>query len=35
MLPKFYDKPELEEFGWLPREDLNQLSHKEKWSSKA
>lgn len=32
---KFNDKPELEEFGWLPREDLNQLIHKEKWSSKA
>ncbi|NRF26167.1 5,6-dimethylbenzimidazole synthase [Vibrio coralliilyticus] len=29
---KFNDKPELEEFGWLKREDLNQLIHKEKWS---
>ncbi|MCJ8295559.1 MAG: 5,6-dimethylbenzimidazole synthase [Colwellia sp.] len=32
---KFSDKPELEEFGWLPREDINRLIHKEKWSSKA
>ncbi|ERB62699.1 cob(II)yrinic acid a,c-diamide reductase [Vibrio coralliilyticus OCN008] len=29
---KFNDKPELEEFGWLKREELNQLIHKEKWS---
>lgn len=29
---KFNEKPELEEFGWLPRENLNQLIHKEKWS---
>lgn len=27
----FQDKPELEALGWLPREDLNQLIHKEKW----
>lgn len=32
---KFHDKPELEEFGWLPRGDINQLIHKEKWSNKA
>lgn len=31
---KFQEKPELEDFGWLPREDLNQLIHKEKWSKK-
>jgi len=29
---KFNDKPELEEFGWLPRENLSQLIHKEKWN---
>ncbi|AIW19101.1 5,6-dimethylbenzimidazole synthase [Vibrio coralliilyticus] len=29
---KFNDKPELEEFGWLKREELNQLIHREKWS---
>lgn len=29
---KFNDKPELEEFGWLKREELSQLIHKEKWS---
>ena len=28
---KFKDKPELEEFGWLPRQDINELIHKEKW----
>ena len=32
---KFNEKPELEEFGWLPREDINRLIHKEKWSNKA
>ncbi len=31
---KFKDKPELEDFGWLPRENLDQLIHKEKWSKK-
>ncbi|WP_028469117.1 5,6-dimethylbenzimidazole synthase [Neptunomonas japonica] len=31
----FNDKPELEEFGWLPRGDINQLIHKEKWTNKA
>lgn len=30
----FHDKPELEKAGWLPRENLDQLIHKEKWSSK-
>jgi len=29
---KFNQKPELEEFGWLPREPLKKLIHKEKWS---
>lgn len=28
---KFNETPELEEFGWLPRENINQLIHKEKW----
>lgn len=28
---KFNDKPELEEFGWLARENLSSLIHKEKW----
>lgn len=32
---KFHDKPELEESGWLAREDINQLIHKEKWSTKS
>jgi len=31
---KFQQKPELEEFGWLPRGDITQLIHKEKWSTK-
>lgn len=31
---KFNDKPELEQFGWLPREDINSLIHKGKWSQK-
>ncbi len=31
----FQDKPELEAFGWLPREDISQLIHKEKWTKKA
>jgi len=31
---KFNEKPELEELGWLPRENINQLIHKEKWSDK-
>lgn len=31
---KFKSKPELEEFGWLPRENLERLIHKEKWSVK-
>ncbi|PKH87723.1 5,6-dimethylbenzimidazole synthase [Colwellia sp. Bg11-28] len=31
----FKDKPELETFGWLPRENISQLIHKEKWSKKA
>ena len=31
----FQDKPELETYGWLPREDINQLIHKEKWTTKA
>ncbi|PSW22299.1 5,6-dimethylbenzimidazole synthase [Photobacterium sanctipauli] len=29
---KFNDKPELEEFGWLAREDINHLIHRGKWS---
>jgi len=31
---KFNEKPELEELGWLPRENINQLIHKERWSDK-
>lgn len=31
---RFNEKPELEEFGWLPRENLDKLIHKEKWSKK-
>lgn len=31
----FQDKPELEQFGWLPRENISQLIHKEKWNKKA
>ncbi len=31
----FHDKPELEQFGWLPRENISQLIHKEKWNKKA
>ena len=31
---KFKDKPELESMGWLPRENISQLIHKEKWSNK-
>ncbi|QXO16488.1 5,6-dimethylbenzimidazole synthase [Vibrio ostreae] len=31
---KFNDKPELEQFGWLPREDINSLIHRGKWSQK-
>ncbi|KGJ93833.1 5,6-dimethylbenzimidazole synthase [Colwellia psychrerythraea] len=32
---EFQDKPELEEFGWLAREDISQLIHKEKWTNRA
>lgn len=28
---KFKDKPELESFGWLPRESLEERIHKERW----
>ncbi len=28
---EFKDEPELEEYGWLPRQDIDQLIHKEKW----
>lgn len=31
---KFSHKPELEQFGWLPREALDSLVHKGKWSKK-
>lgn len=31
---QFNDKPELEAFGWLPRESLSQLVHQEKWTNK-
>lgn len=31
----FEDKPELEQFGWLERENLNQLVHHEQWSDKS
>lgn len=27
----FCQQPELEKHGWLPREDINQLIHEEKW----
>ncbi|WP_406609251.1 5,6-dimethylbenzimidazole synthase [Agarivorans sp. JK6] len=30
----FEEKPELEKFGWLERENLNQLVHHEQWSDK-
>jgi 5,6-dimethylbenzimidazole synthase len=30
----FNEKPDLEENGWLPREDIEQLIHREKWSGK-
>jgi 5,6-dimethylbenzimidazole synthase len=29
----FREEPELEELGWLPREDLESLVHYEKWTS--
>ncbi|WP_394205758.1 5,6-dimethylbenzimidazole synthase [Shewanella waksmanii] len=32
---QFETKPELESLGWLPREDINQLIHKEKWRPKS
>ena len=28
----FQEQPELETFGWLPRENINDLIHQEKWS---
>ncbi|MDO6575529.1 nitroreductase family protein, partial [Staphylococcus pasteuri_A] len=31
----FSEKPELEQFGWLPREQLDQLVHNEKWTDKS
>lgn len=31
---EFKQKPELEEYGWLPRQDITQLIHREKWQVK-
>ncbi|WP_281171127.1 nitroreductase family protein [Shewanella waksmanii] len=31
---QFETKPELESFGWLQREDITQLIHREKWRPK-
>ncbi|GAB1621355.1 5,6-dimethylbenzimidazole synthase [Agarivorans albus] len=31
----FEDKPELEQFGWLERENLDRLVHHEQWSDKS
>lgn len=31
---QFQEQPELETFGWLPRENINKLIHQEKWSKK-
>jgi len=30
----FNDKPELEKLGWLPRRDIEDAIHEEKWSAK-
>ncbi|WP_448569276.1 5,6-dimethylbenzimidazole synthase [Thalassotalea ganghwensis] len=31
---EFYDKPELEALGWLPRQDIEELIHVERWQDK-